>query len=413
MIRLPTASALFRASKCPACFTLPWVQSTSPDAQRGIAGHRFLDLLGRGNTPAASLLDVPEEHRAMCEAIELEGLPIGGRGFHQEESFAFDLESAQCRTLGQGLDRNYSLARASEIVGTADVVGYGSSEAVRVFDYKFEDYESHTPKVATNPQIRFAALCAARCAKTEGAIGILIHIRPDGSHWEESALFDGLALDEVELELQTIARRVRAAGERVAAGEVPDVARGEWCRYCPAVCACPAVVGLVRAAAGAPSQTAADLRAALHDRETAAAAYRHLREVDSALKETWAALHVLAVEHPIDLGNGRVFGPVHSQRKAFNALKARAVLAEEYGTDIADNACTFDTSAAAIERALRPVFKARAAAADEAKARGEAAKRVTLKATLEEAMGALAKAGAIETKDSVKLSEHAAERRRE
>jgi hypothetical protein len=393
-LRLPTGSHIVRARHCPGSFALPTVREPPTDATaRGIAGHRYLEAVGRGTSHSDVLATISSEYHEDCEAIDRDGLPLGA-DYRQEVTFALDLETGSARELGDGLARDYSSARPSEIIGTIDVTARGRPA---VYDYKFDGFDSTSDHIEINDQVRFAALCAARVMGADSAEGTLIHIRSDGSHWPETKTFDALDLDIFEGELKAIVTRVRAAQETASRGVVPDVTRGEWCRWCPAAQACPAITGLIRAVADAPTATADDLLSAITP-ATAGRAYKRLREVEDVVKRVRNALYLYASERDIDLGDGRVYGAVRSDRMTIDARVARKVLAERFSPEVAEAACDFETSQAAIERALKPVVA-------EAKRTGA---KVTIRAVKDAALEAIAAAGGIETKSVVTVKEHSA-----
>jgi DNA-binding transcriptional ArsR family regulator len=171
------------------------------------------------------------------------------------------------------------------------------------------------------------------------------------------------------------------------------------------VAACPAVLDLVRAAAGEPNRTIGELLAALTP-ETAALAYERWREVTSVLKEVGSALYLYASEHPIDVGDGQVYGPVRSKRREIDARIARVELAAMAGPEVAEAACDFETSQAAIGRALRPVYEAQVREARESRERGERTLRPTLKGLREAAIARIDAAGGITVKSTITVREH-------
>lgn len=340
----PSGSYIYRAMHCPASCALPQVGITSDDAARGTALHRFLERVPQIGVEDA-LAEVPPQFLADAEAIQLDGLPLGP-SYVREATYQYDLESGHAVFLGSGLGRgSYSISRR-HVFGTIDVVGPTSVE-----DYKFEGLESHTEPAQSNPQLLFAALCKSRFEGGRLVDGALYHIKPDGSWWREPAQFDALDLDVFEAALRKCIHNVREAEAVVAAGQTPDVQRGNWCRYCGAASSCPAVTGLVRAMAAEPQLTADQIRAALTP-ATAAKAYARLAEVKQAINAVSQALYMYASEQPIELGDGKVYGPRESKRDAIDARKARFLLAEKFGVDVAENACTFETSKTAISKAV-------------------------------------------------------------
>jgi hypothetical protein len=423
-----SASGLERDSHCPANRALPQVQTSNPDAQRGSAIHSYLEHLGGGATVEAALASVPEEHRQVCQDVELDGLPLDPSEYRQEVAFAYDLETGVARELGAGLQRDYRMRTPTEIVGTADVI---HRDAVEVWDFKSESFDSRRPPPAKNPQLLFLALAAARLRGADGAQVGLIHLRADGTHWEEIAELDAFDLDLFEDTLRGIRRRVLDAAAVVERGMTPSVHQGPWCRYCPATPHCPAILGLLRAAAGQPEEilalrssgmpeTAESIHAALRNGspEQWRAAYERMRIFESALKVAKGALWLLAGEQPFEVGDGQIYGPVRSDRKVIDARKARAVLVGLHGPEVAEAACEFETSAAAITRALRPVYDARIAeykdateAYNAAKAAGRPAEKPskpTLTGISKMAMAAVTDAGAVTLKTTVTVKEHRA-----
>jgi hypothetical protein len=393
-VKNPTASYLHRASECPPSCTLPSCDVTSPDAARGTAGHRFLEAVAQtGGDIDASLAAVPEEHREMCAAIDLDGLPLGP-DYMQEAVVRVNIHTGEGEILGRRAGHRQYDHAPQYVYGTADVL---HRECVEVWDYKFEGFESHHLPPARNHQLMFLALAAARARRATSATVGLIHIRPNGSHWIESAEMDAFDLDAYETELCSILDRVAEARATVAEGRVPDVRRGPWCRYCPAAAACPAVTGLIRAVALEPVQTAEQVLELLTP-ETASRAYLRLQEIEAALKPVRAALHLYADEHPIALPDGRVYGPVTTTREEIDARVARKALAAMYGPEVAEAACDFSTSKAAIQRAIRAVVDAKK----------KAGEKSTQKAVFEEALAAIRAAGGTTQTRKTTVREHKA-----
>ncbi|MFN7132242.1 MAG: DUF2800 domain-containing protein, partial [Myxococcales bacterium] len=183
-----SASRLHRASKCPASMALPWVESTSPDSERGTLVHRFLEVCALRGREAA-LAEMPGSVRDLCESIDLTQMPIG-RGFEPEVKFAFDLATGKARRLASQGARDYSAASETEVVGTADVVGVFDGE-VYVADYKVGfGHDAYTPAVERNAQLKFLVLAACRESGVESARAQILHIRDSGDVWVEQARWD-------------------------------------------------------------------------------------------------------------------------------------------------------------------------------------------------------------------------------
>jgi hypothetical protein len=324
-------------------------------------------------------MQIPEDFRDYCESIDLDGLPLGS-DFEHECSFAYDVGTGVGRKLGQDLRRNYPALTPTEIPGTPDVIRAVPGNLLEVWDYKFEAWESFAPRPADNAQLAFPLLATGAV----GGIVHLVHFGPDGERWTESAELDELDVDTWRARFARILAAVRAAEAVVSEGKAPDVSRGEWCRFCPAMAHCPAIGALIRKLVAEPADAGRELENLLTP-ETAAAAYRRLKEAQAVLGFAGAALYAYAQEHPIDLGGGEWFGGRVLPYDDIDAERAWDVLERLHGAKVAREAMRLKTSRTAIDRALGPVAKA-------AKAAGH---KVTKKAMTEQAMAELGQAGAI------------------
>jgi hypothetical protein len=349
---LPTASRLQRAAVCPASVVLPQVASVSEASERGTSIHAFLAAVGKVGRDEALLL-VPEEHRAACDAIDLEALPCSPGEFIAEVAFAFDTESGKARELGRDINRKYEVM-PSEIAGTADVVGIGH-DAVFVGDFK----TGRGPVVAAceNWQLKFLALCACRVYQMPRATVALIHIDETGEAKYDMAHLEADDLSNVANDLVLLAERVELMQSQVRAGATIDVVTGDHCRSCPAMPHCPGHMALVRRLAQKPDAVVGEIQAALTPK-TAALAWERLKQVEEVVKRVRAALFAFAAQNPIQLRNGVVLGEVESSRRELDGFVARHVLKQLHGPEVADQAVEYAASQASIERALRPVAKA-------------------------------------------------------
>lgn len=389
----PTGSSFTRADACPPFCALPHSDLKNPDASRGDSGHLYVaHVPGMGAAKALAL--VPPEHRAMCEEVELEGLPLDPDRYQQEVTFAYDVATGQARIVGSFLQRRYPDAPASVVYGTLDVVGLPEDEPdlVEIDDYKFDGYESHTPAPEEADQLLFGALAACRATGRTRARVRFIHIMQGGGHWIEGAEFDEVRLDAFACKLQRLLERVRAAEREYAAGRALSVHRGPWCRYCPAAAACPAVLGLVRALAQDARPYELELRGLLTP-QTAGEAFRRLKEAKSVLSQAEAALRAFAWEHPIDLGGGQWYGAANERVERFDADRTFELLEEKYDSKVAVAGMTFKTSKAGVERAIDGVWRAK-------KAAGE---KVTKKSLVETMLEELRRRGAANSTTKPKL----------
>jgi len=124
--------------------------------------------------------------------------------------------------------------------------------------------------------------------------------------------------------------------------------------------------------------------------ESAALALARWQAATKALAEVGAALHAYASESPIALGDGRVWGPVTSEREVIDADRAWPVLAKLYGPELAREAMSLDTSKAGVERLAKAA---------------KASRGGTIKALSSEALEALRAAGAVTTKQTTRFEE--------
>lgn len=394
---LPSASGLQRAFACPASQVLPHANRTNEHAERGSAVHEFLasvGVLGRED----ALANVPEEWRAACEAIDVDSLPAcDASAYAAEVAFVYDLGTGAGREVGRNIGRSYPRLSDFEVPGTADVVALtADGDGVFVADYK--GAHAKVPRARENWQLRFLALAACRAYGRSRATVAIVRIRDDGSPWFDSAEFDAFDLDVFHAELLAKHAEIRNLAVAEESGALLSVNMGEHCRYCPAYQTCPGQTGLVRQMAQDPETLAAGITSMLTP-ETAAKAYVRLRQVREALKHIDSALYAYALEHPIPLADGFVYGPTESSRDELDGVKARAALLKKYGPEIADAACEFETSKKAVDRAMRKLLQAKK----------DCGEKVTLKALNEEALAEIRKAGGLTTKTGVTVREHRAE----
>lgn len=336
-----TFSGLQRLAVCPASGVLPRTQTVTPPAERGSALHAFLADLASGLSEEQALARVPEEYRDACESMGdvLEQVPVEAV-YEAEVSLTYQPETGMARWLGKDLARAYVDIRENEVVGTVDLLGI-ASDAVVVIDWKTG--RGNAPSPSRNWQLRAAALAAATLYRRSKAV-LAICRRPEGESpfWDVAEL-DAFGLDDTAAELRAMLARVTPDAKPVL---------GEHCRYCPSFLHCPAQAALVRRMAAEPEAVGRDIRALITP-ENARLAYQRVKLVREAMKQVEAAIHAYASEHPIDLGDGVVFGPTETRWEELDGGVAYEVLQDLFGLEVADNACEKSTSKAAIERALR------------------------------------------------------------
>lgn len=395
--RLPTFSSLGRVAACPASAALPAVHEVSVDAVRGTARHMYLSLVPQMGEGAAIDL-VPAEHRAACEVIDLEGLPLDPTVYQQEVALAYDVATGEARLLGHALGRTYPDRSPTELSGTVDVLGV-YPDHVHVADYKGEHDDSLAP-ARTNLQLLAGAVAAARLYGRERAVVELIHIRDDGTWWSDRAELEELDLAAGRAELAQLAGAVRSAERAVAAGNTPAVTRGDHCRWCPAFRECPSTLALARRLALAsqgpnPENELAELVRGALTPDLAPVALERLRLLKKVVEVVEGELKAWARVTPIPMPNGKVYGP--TTRESIRGAVATGVLLRLHGAEVAQAATVMPepkVTKSSIEAALDQVAAARKAAGV----------KTTKKALLAEVMAELRAGGGIV--ESEELREH-------
>ena len=381
---LPSGSHIHRAMLCPASAVLPQTASASEASEKGRALHAYLADL-QSMSPEEALDRVPGEHRDACEALDVSQLPTGA-DWRPEVALVYDIATDTTRHLGYNVGRQYGKLKPTEIPMSLDLVGL-FPEGGFVADFK----TGHGKVTAApfNWQLRVGALAVSRWKGLERVRVALLFPREDGGEWGCSpGEFDGFDLYEMQGELRGLLGRLSA----------PDAASkvcvGDHCRYCPAFTACPAQTAMVRRMAGEPEAVGEDIRELLTP-ETAAKAYERLRAVRAVIGRVEAALYAYASQAPIQLPEGRVFGPVEVSKEKLNADVVRKVLAGIHGPEVAESACERSTSKAAVGRAIKAAAKA-------LKERGE---KVSAAALEREAMAAIRAEGGVETVTRTEMRE--------
>lgn len=376
--RLPTASGLTRAIRCPGSMSLPQVQrETGPHAETGRQVHTFLETVATVGRDAALAGCTDERAASICAALDLEALPLGdGTTWASEVAFAWDITSGAAREVGRNLSRGYPM-QDGEAYGTADLVAL-SPDGSAVFVADVKTGRGWLPPPAESGQLRFLAYAACLAYGAESAEVAHLHVREDGTTWTQWATLDALELALVGEQLRELSRTAEAG--------TGAIVEGPWCRYCPAFSSCPAKAALACASVEAPATLTP---------ETAAAAWLRVKAVREVLDRVEEAVRAYALEAPVPLGNGLVLAPAETSRDELDGAVVHAVLGKLYGPDVAHAAVELAASKKSVDRAVRMVAEA-------AKARGE---KVTLKALSAQTLEAVRQAGGLTTRTRVDVRE--------
>lgn len=354
-----TMSALARVLTCPASAVLPHTRQAEESVwqSKGRVVHAFLrDCLLLGVDEA--LARVPDEHREVCEGLELSELPVAApESWVPEVAFAYDWQADAAREIDRGVDSRDYGAGPTEIAGRADVAGVTHDDAVAIVDYKTgyrwlgSAYDSW--------QMRGYALAAARAWDKLRAVVSYCRILDNGRPWYLRAALDALDLDataaRIRQRLQLVERLRERQGEALEAA--PEVERhavaGPHCRYCAAFARCPEqralLAEVVREAA------ASDVALPALTPETAPLVYERWKLARDVLERVGEALEAWAETSPIALDSGLVYGPVKVPREKLDPVRGAAALAVRYGPELAEWAIetTSEMTKASLERGLR------------------------------------------------------------
>lgn len=352
-----TISGMPRAVYCPASEVIPHAadRREAHAATRGRVLHQYLRdviLLGREEALRRS----PSEHYLACEILEIDRLPASEPDLYIPEiAIAYDWENDTAREINRGIDsRDYGPLSATEIAGRADVASVSIVNGRRyVIVYDYKSGHSWLGSPARSIQLGMYALALARLWDCEGAFVAFIRLRADGTPFYDQAELDFTAL----LALAALVKRtmLRIAELRASPPKTwsePDLTIGDWCKYCPTKRQCPEwnaeASAMIQAFPGS-EKDALLLGAAGKAREVPAESPRIEIGPDNArrfyfrrLILTWmfdeldAAMKLYAEDNPIELGDGRIWGPVEQDRESFKLERGIAVLGARFGPDLAE-----------------------------------------------------------------------------
>lgn len=339
---LPTASKLALVDECPPSFALPAIRETHDAAEEGNDLHDLLrDALDRNP-------DVLSQELPWLDAV-LELVFDRLQDAKAEAAYAYDTATGTARLLGYDLGRSYGQT-PTEIAGAADYVVEGD-DVVHVYDLKtglapHEDLAYHA-------QMR-ALACAVGTTHGKSVQTWLIVAPRDGQrpYLKRGPLYGAFDLLELGEWLRGIAARIDEARRTPDARKRYSV--GRWCAYCPARLNCPTQVEMLRRLAKDPDGVAGDLASQLVvGPAEARLAYNRLKAAKKALGWVEGQLRAWVKENgPIDLGNGKVFGPHEEATEVYDPTEVWTWMANRFGVDAAREAMTLKTSKTAISRVV-------------------------------------------------------------
>ncbi len=396
---IATASQLGRFAVCSAAAVLPRADEVTEATSLGIFVHRYLQRCSEAGREVALAEMDRDDYRQFCESIDLDRLEVRPDSCVAELAVALDLDTGKVRELGRGVGRAvYRGLSGNVIAGTIDFVALTPTLAI-VGDYKVGRGSDHyAPPPAHNWQLRFAALCVARLFDRQEALAQRVRITHDGRAFTDSAHFDAFELDTVLHELRELAGRIANARRLRDEGREPPATTGMHCRYCKSFAFCPAQTALVHAIARDPVDSVEREVMAQLTPETAARAWERLKLYDAVAERVRRAIYAFAQQQPIPLPSGAVLGPVETHREYLDGKVVREVLRELATPEIADAACEYESSKAAVQRAVRPL----------AEAWGQ-----PLKAVVDKVLGEVRRRGGAQMKSTVSVREYAPKEKEE
>lgn len=348
---LPTGSRLELGDEClGSAMYDDGIDETNEWMEAGTAGHSFLeDVANLGAEKALEKIEDPVV-RAVCEEIDLTGLSLEPGAWAAEVTYAWNWRTDTARELGRGLKRNYSARTADEFVLTVDRVSLLGDDALIVGDYKF-GFKRLRP-ARRHAQLRMGALAAARVYGRERVLVELIRPREGQRPYKDRAELDMFDLAEVASERRATAMAIR---QHEADQTEPRLRIGDHCDKCRGRWSCRAQTAALLTIARDPAALLEKEITRQLTPELARVAYQRWRAYRAAAKPVEAALRAWAVDHPIQLDDGLVYGQHEVKKPIVDGRSAWDLLEAEHNREVAHAAVEVKTSKTAIRDALRPV----------------------------------------------------------
>lgn len=352
-----TPSSLPRLRRClgGAVFALVY-HEVQASMSRGTALHAYLETLTNGATREAALAAVPPEWRADAEAIDLDALPPLTSA-SAEVALAWNVATNECRVLGVGFTRAQAHAarRPGEMPMVLDRVGAMSPTSGFVGDWKTGWQEDLGPVSEHWQALTYGAVALLAYGWEEVTVA-LCRVDMSPPRWDSTRL-DWLGavahLGRVRALLN------RAENARVAyreRGEVPPLALGVWCEWCPAKRQCPAKVGAALAVLSGEAEAALSNRAELTPEAAGALWWRLKNHALPMLEQMVKDLESIAKAEPLPLPDGEVLMAVKEGEDKVVASVAGEWLSKHYGPEVASEAvelkplCSWKAVEAAVKR---------------------------------------------------------------
>lgn len=304
-LRLPSASSLSRAVRCPASQSLQRVtEPTSDAAQRGTNLHLFISLA----VPKLTSLPIEEaraealaiiardpsssftpEQLALCEAIDLR---IFAPGVDCELALGYD--ESKHRAVDYQLTSHRDYPKDGLWHSTSDIVGMLDDDTVYVADVKTGDHEP----ASESWQLKLCAISACALTGAKRARVEMLKLWPSGKWSRDAHDLTEEDLGVIRATLLTVAARVEmGTPETPGAFEV-----GPHCKFCPALRLCPAQTSMVRSMEPTLEVYIGDGGISTFTPDDLVSVFLRLQRYESALKLVREQLEVI-----VDAAGGQVF----------------------------------------------------------------------------------------------------------
>lgn len=281
-----SASGIELAQRCEGSLTIKHQNEPNQFSEAGTELHA-------GDEQAINSGDVPDVYTDRWPGLT----------WRSEVSYMYDVSDSTSRFLGLGLKRAYGERRPFEVPGTIDVEGRGPGVLV-VLDRK--SFETVTP-AATNPQVRFLALAAARYQPAERVYVGINHELTGMDVAELDPVFD---LDVIAHDVKQLLKSTAEVRARARAGSPVAFVTGRWCRWCSGFNACPKQAELRALVARDDEDPELALATTLLDESDAPDVYELYKRIGILHKRIGQSLYAYAATRPIPLRNGKMFGRV-------------------------------------------------------------------------------------------------------
>lgn len=304
-LRLPSASSLSRAVRCPASQSLQRVaEPTSYAAQRGTNLHLFIALvvsrlttisLEKARAEALAVVkgdvtsDFTPEQLALCDVMDL---TIFSPGVDTELALGYD--ERKHKTTLYTLDAHRAYPKDGLWHSTSDIVGMLDDDTAYVADVKTGDHEP----AAESWQLKLCAISACAMTGAKRARVEMLKLWPSGKWSRDPHDITEEDLKEIRATLRGVAAHIATATpDKPGAFEV-----GPHCKFCPALRLCPAQTSLVLAMETTLATYAREDGMATFTPDNLAEVFLRLQRYESALKLVREQLEIL-----VDAAGGQVF----------------------------------------------------------------------------------------------------------